>query len=46
VRPNKAQITRSIYEAKLTRWQSFWPQLHIIDWEDVGGEGPRCLSGD
>jgi hypothetical protein len=32
VRPNKAQITRSIYEAKATRWKALWPQLTIIEW--------------
>jgi hypothetical protein len=32
VRPNKAQITRSFYEAKATRWKALWPQLTIIEW--------------
>lgn len=32
VRPNKAQITRAIYEAKLVRWRQFWPDLTIIPW--------------
>jgi hypothetical protein len=32
VRPNKAQITRSIYEAKAARWRVLWPRLTIIDW--------------
>ena len=32
VRPNKAQITRAIYEAKVTRWRTLWPRLHIEDW--------------
>ena len=34
VRPNKRQITRSIYEQKITRWRSLWPRLEIINWED------------
>jgi uncharacterized protein len=35
VRPNKVQITRTIYEAKVMRWRMFWPQLKIIDWSDL-----------
>lgn len=34
VRPNKRQITRSIYERKVMRWRSFWPRLEIVRWED------------
>lgn len=34
VRPNKTQITRLIYEAKLARWRSIWPDLTIVDWSD------------
>jgi uncharacterized protein len=33
VRPNKKQITREIYEAKLARWQSVWPNLNYAAWE-------------
>jgi hypothetical protein len=32
VRPNKMQITRAIYEAKVARWRSVWPGLTILDW--------------
>jgi hypothetical protein len=32
VRPNKRQITRSIYEAKVTRWTSVWPGLKVVPW--------------
>ncbi len=32
VRPNKAQITRAIYEAKVKRWRALWPTLTVIDW--------------
>jgi uncharacterized protein len=36
VRPNKAQITRDVYETKLRRWKSVWPLLKIVDWDDAG----------
>jgi len=32
VRPNKAQITREIYEAKVARWRAVWPKLTILGW--------------
>jgi uncharacterized protein len=32
VRPNKVQITRQIYEAKVARWRALWPGLTIVDW--------------
>jgi len=32
VRPNKAQITQAIYDAKVARWRACWPMLTIIDW--------------
>lgn len=35
VRPNKTQITRSIYEAKVNRWVKNWPDLEICDWEEL-----------
>ncbi|MEO1247000.1 MAG: nucleotidyltransferase family protein [Pseudomonadota bacterium] len=35
VRPNKRQITRSIYTDKVRRWVSLWPQLKVVDWEDA-----------
>ena len=34
VRPNKRQITREIYEAKVKRWRTEWPRLHYLNWED------------
>jgi hypothetical protein len=34
VRPNKKQITREIYEKKVNRWTSLWPQLKIIGWDE------------
>jgi hypothetical protein len=33
VRPNKKQITRPIYEAKLARWRTLWPKLHVVPWD-------------
>ncbi len=35
VRPNKARITRPIYEAKVARWRAVWPGLTIIEWPDA-----------
>ena len=32
VRPNKAQITESIYAAKVQRWRALWPRLTIVGW--------------
>lgn len=33
VRPNKAQITQAVYEAKVTKWRSLWPGLRVIPWD-------------
>jgi uncharacterized protein len=33
VTPNKRQITRAIYEAKIDRWRSTWPDLTYLAWE-------------
>ena len=33
-RPNKRQITRAIYEAKVARWRPLWPGLRYIEWEE------------
>lgn len=32
VRPNKRQITREVYEAKVGRWLASWPNLQVIPW--------------
>jgi hypothetical protein len=32
VRPNKTQVTRQVYEAKVARWSAIWPRLTIIPW--------------
>jgi hypothetical protein len=34
VRPNKKQITRPIYDAKVKKWLALWPDLHVVDWDD------------
>ncbi len=33
VRPNKIQITKEIYEKKVSRWKKIWQKLTIIPWE-------------
>jgi len=33
VRPNKRQITRPIYQAKVDRWARLWPGLRIVGWD-------------
>jgi uncharacterized protein len=35
VRPNRRQITRAIYEAKVDRWRSIWPRLTFLPWEEM-----------
>src|ERR1700722_13251910 len=35
VRPNKRQLTRAIYEAKVDRWRSIWPRLTFLRWEEM-----------
>jgi hypothetical protein len=32
VRPNKAQVTKQIYENKVSNWLNKWPDLKIIPW--------------
>ena len=39
VRPNKTQITREIYAAKVARWLEYWPSLTIVDWD---ADGSAC----
>lgn len=34
VRANKTQITRQVYESKVSRWLSKWPELKVIPWEN------------
>jgi len=35
VRPNKAQITRILYEAKVAKWRTRWPGLTVLDWDEA-----------
>lgn len=35
VRPNKKQISRQVYEAKVERWLTLWPGLRIVPWDHV-----------
>ena len=37
VRPNKRQITKEIYAAKVQRWAKCWPKLEVVVWEDEPG---------
>lgn len=32
VRPNKKQITQTIYDAKVKKWRARWPDLRIVAW--------------
>ena len=32
VRPNKVQIIKEIYENKVLRWKTNWPDLNVIPW--------------
>jgi hypothetical protein len=33
VRPNKKQITRPIYDAKVEKWLARWPELRVVPWD-------------
>jgi uncharacterized protein len=33
VRPNKKQITRPVYDAKVKKWLALWPGLRVVDWD-------------
>ncbi len=51
VRPNKRQITRAIYEAKVDRWRSIWPRLIFLPWDETvpvraSAAGRRGAGGD
>lgn len=35
VRPNKIQVTPSIYAEKVCRWKKIWPLLEFIEWDDA-----------
>lgn len=35
IRPNKRQITRSIYEEKVACWKRIWPRVKYLEWGDI-----------
>ncbi len=42
IRPNKVQISREVYEAKVARWTATWPWLLAWGWDE--GERPERQS--
>ena len=41
VRPNPVLATRSVYQAKITRWSRQWPGLTVFPWPEGGGPARR-----
>jgi hypothetical protein len=35
LRPNPVLATRSVYEAKASRWTQLWPRLTVLDWPNT-----------
>ncbi|NTV31042.1 nucleotidyltransferase family protein [candidate division WWE3 bacterium] len=35
VRPNKPHVIRSVYEQKIAKWATTWPNLVVIPWEHI-----------
>ncbi len=35
VRPNKVQVTQTIYEQKVARWKRCWPMIHVESWDET-----------
>ncbi len=35
VRPNKRQITRAVYDKKVARWCTLWPELTYLPWDQT-----------
>lgn len=35
IRPNKRQITRTIYEEKVARWKPKWPDVNYLEWDEA-----------
>ncbi|MED5357171.1 MAG: nucleotidyltransferase family protein [Pseudomonadota bacterium] len=35
VRPNKALVTRDVYEDKIARWRRIWPDLTYLSWSET-----------
>jgi uncharacterized protein len=46
VRPNKRQITRAIYEAKVDRWCTIWPRLTFLPWEAATASRGRSKNSE
>jgi len=44
VRPNKTQITRAVYQAKIARWTRLWPKLNVIAWDDRDSGAPIRIA--
>ena len=43
VRPNKIQVTETIFEAKIARWRGEWPHLTFLPWSDSLSHARRSL---
>lgn len=35
VRPNKRQVTQAVYDTKVARWRSLWPDLSYVPWDSA-----------
>lgn len=38
VRPNQVLVTEAAYRAKVARWRSLWPGLHVLPWAHGASE--------
>ncbi len=38
IRPNRVLVTEAAYTAKVTRWRSQWPGLHVLPWAESRAE--------
>lgn len=34
IRPNRRQVERPVYEAKVARWRRLWPELAYLAWDE------------
>ena len=34
VRPNRRQVDRPVYDAKIVRWRRLWPEITYLPWQD------------
>ncbi|MEM7502694.1 MAG: nucleotidyltransferase family protein [Pseudomonadota bacterium] len=44
VRPNKKQVTQRVYESKVERWRTRWPDLDFLPWTCERQGDPRFSS--